>query len=153
MGPGCLWFYCWPDSRWWAPPLSQGAVVLGYVFLLILGLQSNMFLYFIFIGIELLYWVVSFCCPTSWILCVFISPLPLEPSTPRVSPVRVLTAPSPVPRRSFPPASRCPRGEVYMSVLVSQFIPFSFHACVPASCLSVCVSIRALQVGAPVPFF
>lgn len=38
-----------------APPRAQGAIVLGYVFLLILGLKSNLFFYFIFIGIELLY--------------------------------------------------------------------------------------------------
>lgn len=52
--------------------------MLGYAVLLILGFKSNLFFYFIFIGIELLCRVVSFRCPASWPLRVFVYPLPLS---------------------------------------------------------------------------
>lgn len=60
---------CWTAGGG-APPRSPGAIVLGYAVLLILGFKSNLFFYFIFIGIELLCRVVSFRCPASWLLYV-----------------------------------------------------------------------------------
>ena len=93
-------------------------------------------------------------------ICIHIS-LPLGPpswATPcPISPLQVITenqAELPELYTRGPLAIYLTPGNVYMSVLISQFIPsFPTHLFVHMSFLYSCISIPALQIGSVVPFF
>ena len=80
------------------------------------------------------------CAPPFW---AFPAP-PLQVITERWAELLVLDS-------SFPVALYFPRG-VFMSNLISQFIPPSHSPCVCTSVLYVCVSVPALELGSSVLF-
>ena len=91
-------------------------------------------------------------------LYVYLYPLPLGPPSPPTPfpPIQVITehrAELPVLYGRFPLAIYFTHGSVFMSNLISQFIPPSPQPHVHMCILYVCVSIPALQIGSSVPFF
>ena len=88
-------------------------------------------------------------------ICICISP-PSGTSLPLSQPTHVCHhrapswAPCAFPR--FPLASSFTPGSVYMSVLISLFIPPASPCDVHMSLLDTCISIPALQIGSSVPF-
>ena len=88
-------------------------------------------------------------------LYVYIYSLPLgPPSHPPIPLIQVTTEHQgelPALYSRFPPAICFIHGSVYMSILISQFIPHPpSPCCVQTSVLYVCVSIPALQIGSSV---
>ena len=79
--------------------------------------------------------------PTSWA-----SPIP-----PPTHPSRSSRSSSHVKQQL--PISSLTCGCVYMSVLISQFVPPSLPHCVHVSVLYICSSIPVLKIGSSVPFF
>ena len=75
---------------------------------------------------------------------------------PRIPPIWVTTehqAELCVLYRSFPLAVCFTHGSVFMSILISQFVPPSPSAHVHTFILYVCIYIHALQIGSSIPFF
>jgi len=82
--------------------------------------------------------------------------LKFPPTSHPTPPLWVVTEPQvelPASYSKFPLAFCFTYGNVYVSVLLSQFTPPSAPAPVPASLFSVFVSIAALHIGSSVPVF
>ena len=133
-----------------------------FIFMLSLGLYNLLLFTYPLSFIYLFYWsiialqcCVSFCCAVKWIsymyIYIYISPpswtfLPPHlghPRAPSWAPCAVQQVPT----------SYFTQGSVYMSVLISQFVPPSPSPRIHMSVLYVCVSIPALHIGSSVPFF
>ena len=75
---------------------------------------------------------------------------------PRIPPIWVTTehqAELRVLYRSFPLAVCFTHGSVFMSILISHFVPPSPSAHVHTFILYICIYIHALQIGSSIPFF
>ena len=79
-------------------------------------------------------------------------PTPIPPTIPRISVTTECSAELPRLYSSFPLASCFTHGSVYMSVLLSQFVPFSPSPSMSTSPFPTSVSIPALLIGLSVPF-
>ena len=86
------------------------------------------------------------------------------PACPRPEPPsRLPLCPTPLGCRRAPAQAPCvtqelppscfTHGNVYVSMLLSQFGPLSFHYCVHKPVLYICFSIVALQISSSVPSF
>ena len=103
--------------------------------MLILHFRRRVFIYLFNWRIIALKCCVGFCCTTTLISpkYIYIYPLPLEP-LPTISPIQVVTehlAKLYVLYRSFSLVIYFTRGSVYMSMLLSQFVPLTPSPTVP----------------------
>ena len=116
-------------------------------------------------GLMHFYWCIialhcCFCYITQSESCryVYLHPLPPEPPS-HLSPHPTLSIEAerrvrlPVLYSTFPLAIYFIHDRVYMSMLLSQFIPPSPSSCVHMSILYICVSIPALKILSSVPSF
>jgi len=136
-----------PSSKLFLKPLWLWSLFYLFIF-------NKLFirLSFFYIGIQLLYKVVTFCCTVTWISYIYTN-IPFFEFPSYLGHHRIVEFPMLYSRLSL--VIYFMHSSVYMSISISQFIlyllfpPLSVHMTV----LYICIPISAMQTSSSIPFF